>query len=155
MNKNKKYFLVIGLLAIVFTIYFSFYFQFFNKDIPVSDTCILQNNKCELKQEDLKLGIVFNKEPVTEEEVFFNIALDEGWEIKRAWVEGVNMYMGKSPAVFENPKLPTQGLFFLGSCNLEKMEWRLIIDVQKTLVDGNDTAKKKQFAVSFLTHNQT
>lgn len=76
-----------------------------------------------------KLQVQFSVFPVEiEEEIYANLAFRKGWELKKAWVEGVNMYMGKTTAIIQDKqteKGQANVIFFLGSCSEPTMHWRL------------------------------
>lgn len=143
-QKKHFYFFV----ALVLIVVIGVYLQNFNNKQTVSDECVLVDNKCEVLKEDLTLSLEFGQTPIPEEEITLDISISDAYFISNAWVEGVNMYMGKSPIVFENSSKPTQGLMFLGSCNLDQMQWHLHL-----LVTKKGTATEIQFVVPFVTNN--
>lgn len=107
--------------------------------LPVNDIakvmgCTIQNNRCEFNVDQQKFDVIFVEKPVPEEEVRFSISSNEDFNIENAWIEGIDMYMGKSPVIpelVEPSRL--QAVFFLGSCNLRTMEWRMMLKFkQKT-----------------------
>ena len=88
------------------------------------------------------LEVSFAPYPVVPEEeiiVSFQLPSTLGLQVDsktqlKAWIEGVNMYMGRSPVIIENSLADgaVQGVFFLGSCSEPKMHWRLYIQVSDT-----------------------
>lgn len=82
--------------------------------------------------ETAKFNIKFESFPVLlEEEISASIHLKSGWKLKKGWVEGVNMYMGKTPLIIEsmNRDLDEYNiLFFLGSCSEPNMHWRMVTE---------------------------
>jgi hypothetical protein len=79
----------------------------------------------------------------TEEEILLTISVPEGIVVSATWVEGVNMYMGKTPVIPENDHYTT----FLGSCNLATMEWQLNINTK------NKSDQLETYLVTFYTSN--
>lgn len=88
-------------------------------------TCI-DPPKCQ-KQAKLKVDFLINKIQI-EEEIYANLTFEPGWKLKNAWIEGLNMYMGKNNAIIESLTIEKgEGtiVFFLGSCNQPTMHWQL------------------------------
>lgn len=79
--------------------------------------------------EHAKLRVNFSVFPVqTEEEINAELTFQNGWELKSAWLEGVNMYMGKTTAIIEKKQVEkgrANVVFFLGSCGEPTMHWQL------------------------------
>ena len=93
--------------------------------------CSIQNNSCEFTIDQQKFDVMFLTTPIPEEEIRFSIQSNREFELISGWVEGINMYMGKSPVIIESTT-PTNvnALLFLGSCNLETMEWQITLNVK-------------------------
>ena len=134
--------------ACIFIVIAGFYLQSINNWSDASEKCVLIDNWCEIRKNDLTLRIEFDQTPVSEEEIALDIGLSDAYFVSNAWVEGVNMYMGKSPIVFEYEDKPSQGVMFLGSCHLDEMQWHLNIIVAK-----KGTQSEQYFTVPFITHN--
>lgn len=96
--------------------------------------CTIQNNYCEFIDEQQNFEVTFLTSPEVEEETLVQIVSNQAFEIENAWIEGVDMYMGKTPVIWQTIELQrAKGVFFLGSCNQATMQWRLIIEFkQKT-----------------------
>lgn len=90
----------------------------------------------------------FEQSPIVEEELYINFSLDERWILEKTWLEGVNMYMGKTPLMFEDANNSTRGVTFLGSCNLAEMQWRMYVQVRE-----KDTDNTEILTASFSTYN--
>ena len=97
-------------------------------NIASVNACTIQNNSCEFTIDQQKFDVNFAQTPISEEEIRFTIRSHVDFELIDAWIEGINMYMGKSPVIVENAQ-PTRidALFFLGSCNLKTMEWQMTL----------------------------
>jgi hypothetical protein len=75
--------------------------------------------------------VTFLKKPTTDEENRFSITSPTAFSLENSWVEGVNMYMGKTPVIVEQQNSQdTKALLYLGSCNLNSMEWQLILNLK-------------------------
>lgn len=86
--------------------------------------------------EQAQLSVRFAALPVQiEDEIYADLRLAEGWELQRAWVEGVNMFMGKTTVIIETQQKQTGEagvVFFLGSCQKPTMHWRLKTEWKKS-----------------------
>lgn len=99
--------------------------------------CDFTEKSCNLLNQSIELTLEFLDKPETEEELSIKFIPPSGFEIEKAWIEGVNMYMGKTPVLFEtqvnDQRLFTNkqtGITFLGSCNLKEMKWRLYVEIE-------------------------
>lgn len=95
-----------------------------------SRTKICLDGEACLKTAELK--IEFNPNPVViEEEINAKLFLSSDWILNKGWVEGVNMYMGKTPLLIqekENKSAYFDTIFFLGSCSEPDMHWRMVTE---------------------------
>ncbi|MFT5900229.1 MAG: hypothetical protein ACI97K_002897 [Glaciecola sp.] len=101
------------------------YYKFVNSTKSNQSECKVLSDICAFKHQYGEIRIEFVTEIQTEEEIILNIDIPEDLVLDEAWVEGVDMFMGKTPVVLENDKYVT----FLGSCNLAKMKWRLNLKI--------------------------
>ncbi len=131
------------------------YTQSRSPQINQSLTCYLEKNNCVFGEESIDLSIVFRQKPVIEEELFVEILHASEQKISRAWIEGINMYMGKIPVMFDDPIMKQQdtvngngelGVFFLGSCTESKMQWVLYVETTQ-----KNTELPKRYSVFFDT----
>jgi hypothetical protein len=106
-----------------------------NESLNQDGECDITNNTCELRVFNQVIRVKFEQRPVTEEELSLNFSHSDTLTIKNAWVVGVNMYMGKTPVLFENPKRSERAVVFLGSCNLQEMHWRLYANIKNSATD--------------------
>ncbi len=98
----------------------------------LKSTCTFSNNICELSIDDELAVARFSETPIPEESITLSVRLPEGKAIESAWIEGVNMYMGKIPVMFdETDGGEWQGWFMLGSCSEPVMTWQLRINIKK------------------------
>ncbi len=99
-------------------------------NIAPTANCIIQNNVCTWTHNEQKFEFTFVSSPAVEEETLFRLVSDQPLSISRAWVEGINMYMGKTPVLANTVNENSfSGVFFLGSCNQAQMRWLLVIEV--------------------------
>ena len=86
------------------------------------------------------LTVSFQPSPVVPEEeiqVVFqlppSVVLENSSEhIIEGWVEGLNMYMGKTPILLNNDvsERTVKGVMFLGSCSEPTMRWRITLRIR-------------------------
>lgn len=92
-----------------------------------------------VKTFDLNHDLLVQLEPFpvqVEEQTRFELRLADTsrlnkFVVREAWIEGLNMYMGKTSVYVDEPSDPksVKGWFFLGSCSEPKMQWRLYMKV--------------------------
>lgn len=97
----------------------------------IGKSCNFVNEACEFLIDE-KLSIAtFSSTPLPEESVTLKILIPEDHEIESAWIEGVNMYMGKIPVLLENNgNGEWSGWFMLGSCSEPLMKWQLRLNIK-------------------------
>lgn len=119
-----------------------------NVNDPLNSTgeCDITSDICKVRVLNSQLSVKFEQVPQTEEELYLNFDLGRGLSIEKAWIEGVNMYMGKTPVLFEDPKNRERAVTFLGSCNLAEMQWRLHLKVKK-----DDSEELSSISLGFST----
>ena len=117
------------------------YYNSVNKAAESLDECDLSVRQCSFLHKDGEISVKFLSKIETEEELLLSIALPDSLQLEEAWIEGVNMYMGKTPIIPENDVFVT----FLGSCNLEKMQWRLSFKVK------NKNGQVENYSATFFT----
>ncbi|APD94210.1 hypothetical protein BM523_09485 [Alteromonas mediterranea] len=97
----------------------------------IGNSCNFVNETCEFLIDD-KLSIAsFSIAPEVEESVTVKLLIPEGEVIESAWIEGVNMYMGKIPVLLDNVEAGQwSGWFMLGSCSEPVMKWQLRLNIE-------------------------
>ena len=97
----------------------------------IGNSCNFVNESCEFLIDE-KLAIAsFSTMPEPEESVTVKLIIPEGKNIESAWIEGVNMYMGKIPVLLDSDgKGKWSGWFMLGSCSEPVMKWQLRLNVE-------------------------
>jgi hypothetical protein len=96
----------------------------------IGNSCTFVNETCEfLIGNDVAIAH-FSEKPVAEESVTITFSIPPNYEVESAWIEGVNMYMGKIPVLLEQgPKGKWSGWFMLGSCSEPVMRWQLRLNI--------------------------
>lgn len=112
------------------------------------DLCSENKNQC-IRSSGLHVSFDPSNIPL-EEEVKVSLITHEDFEIQNAWVEGVNMFMGKIPLLIEtesdSPHNRKSAILFLGSCSEPRMHWRLFVEVEDVKSDA-----KRTLLYEFLT----
>jgi hypothetical protein len=105
---------------------------------------------CTFYMDDQQVIVKFVGKAQVEELNQVNITLPKDAKLDFAWVQGVNMFMGKIPL----SKLPSENArskaeqayeFFIGSCSEAHMRWQLILTVTSA------EHKSKRLFVNFAT----
>lgn len=91
----------------------------------------------------VSINILVNKIDI-EEEIPMEFIVDEKYTLSHIWVEGMNMYMGRTPVLIDSNNNKV-GVMFLGSCSEPQMQWRINVE----LVNENGDKELEQF--SFVT----
>lgn len=130
MNKKGFWIKACFLVGLIFAVVYGQFWANVNKPLTPLDGCELGTEPCALVVNNQILRVYFEHTPTPEEELLINFDIPKGLKITKAWVEGVNMYMGKTPILFENANRLNQGITFLGSCSLSEMRWQMFIELQ-------------------------
>ncbi|BFT30361.1 hypothetical protein D210916BOD24_15370 [Alteromonas sp. D210916BOD_24] len=97
----------------------------------IGNSCQFVNKTCEFLIEGQVAVARFSEAPVPEESITVSISLPAGRIIESAWIEGINMYMGKIPVLLEKDSQgDVAGWFMLGSCSEPVMKWQLRLNVK-------------------------
>ena len=97
----------------------------------IGNSCNFVNETCEFLIDDEVAIATFSTMPEPEESVTLKILIPENQEIESAWIEGVNMYMGKIPVLLDNDgEGKWSGWFMLGSCSEPVMKWQLRLNIK-------------------------
>ncbi|WP_051275286.1 hypothetical protein [Aestuariibacter salexigens] len=105
-----------------------------DKSAPSTDDglCNITQRACQFRLHNGVGTLEFLNRPVTEEELTLALKLPDDAAFESGWIEGVNMYMGRTPLLFENKAQGADSIHlvtFLGSCNLDVMEWQLTLQI--------------------------
>jgi hypothetical protein len=87
---------------------------------------------CNLAAGEQRVSVQLLEPIVLEEETLLLVTVPEGFTINTMWVQGVNMYMGRTPIMVDKQFIKDghiyyNATFFLGSCSEPNMKWQLII----------------------------
>ncbi|APD86362.1 hypothetical protein BM527_09830 [Alteromonas sp. Mex14] len=97
----------------------------------IGNSCNFVNETCEFLIDGELAIATFSTMPEPEESVTLKILIPENQEIESAWIEGVNMYMGKIPVLLDsNADGVWSGWFMLGGCSEPVMKWQLRLNIK-------------------------
>jgi hypothetical protein len=132
----------IALLAVLVGVFFNIE----KKGDKPFDVCDMTENTCLFSFQNKDFSIEFVSSVVVEEEIFIKFDLPQTLKLENAWVEGVNMFMGRTPVMDAQTDEVGRYVTFLGSCNLEQMQWRLVFQL------SNKNGQKQEFSAVFYTY---
>lgn len=102
-----------------------------NYSNDISNSCKFVDGECVFLVQGMLANARFSQPPEPETSVTIMLNLPDDYQIESAWIEGVNMYMGKVPVLLEqNNSNEWQGWFMLGSCSEENMNWQLRLNIK-------------------------
>lgn len=86
---------------------------------------------CSIQQHAQRFIAEFSRPPEVEEEIGVNLTYPDAYELEEAWVQGVNMYMGRSAVLLDSSlkqdgQIISKGMLFLGACSEKNMKWQLV-----------------------------
>ena len=148
---NPNHFAKIFLPLLVFTAAIGIYLNYTDSP-PIKSTkqCNIDpTQECVVFYNDQQISVRFLQEIEVEEELLLTITIPKNTNVKKMWVQGINMYMGKSAVlsdyvyVNEGEKVYNARLF-LGSCSEPAMRWQLVIQT----ADANQTEQSWFFNFS-------
>ncbi len=126
---------------------FGVYLSNVSSSLTASGNCDLTSDACAPLVFNQTVRVNFEQPPVAEEELFLQFSQNDGLSIQNVWIEGVNMYMGKTPVLFEDPSQTGRAVTFLGSCNLSEMQWALYANIK-----NNATSEVALVKFTFSTY---
>lgn len=99
----------------------------------IGESCTFVNEHCEFLIHGRHAYAEFSEKVEPETSITLVLDLPVGTKIESAWIEGVNMYMGKVPVLLENKHNGEwSGWFMLGSCNEEKNEMAIAVKYRRS-----------------------
>lgn len=116
------------LVSLIFIVLVGIYYVNVNGTSDITSECEITEESCVFKGKNGIINVKFLQAPVIEEELRLKFTVFGDVKIINVWVEGINMYMGKTPVIFEDN--PNIGITFLGACHLSEMKWRLNIEAE-------------------------
>ena len=120
------------------------YYKNVNSSGASQKNCDLNLEKCTFVYGEDEISVNFLSPIVTEEEVFLAFELPPNVKLTKAWIEGVNMFMGKTPVIEEAGRYVT----FLGSCNLDTMHWQLNMEIE------DENGQVSSYSAVFYTNSE-
>ena len=139
-NKRSKFLQtqlpLVAILVVAVCVYAAHSYQSsVSTDIDIisglKSSCTFSNKTCEFLIDGEVAIATFSTMPEPEESVTLKILIPENQEIESAWIEGVNMYMGKIPVLLDNDgQGKWSGWFMLGSCSEPVMKWQLRLNIE-------------------------
>ena len=101
--------------------------------VEIGNSCNFVNNRCEFLIGEQKITASFSRSPEVEESITLQFSSLNSVVPESAWIEGVNMYMGKIPVLLSQDDVGQwSGWFMLGSCSESKMNWRIQLNFENS-----------------------
>ena len=94
----------------------------------IEPTCIPEQSQCTVTIENFEIDVNFNVEKLIPEQPFeVSINLPPEFTVKNisGYFEGINMYMGKIPLIFQTTSIGYVAQSQFGSCSESNMQWRM------------------------------
>jgi hypothetical protein len=131
---NPIYFTRILFALLIFTAAVGMFLNYTDpQSIKPTKQCNIDlTQECVVFNHEQKISVRFLQEIEVEEELSLTITVPDNTNVKKMWVQGINMYMGKSAVLTdyiyadEGEKVYNARLF-LGSCSEPAMRWQLVI----------------------------
>jgi hypothetical protein len=152
LNHSHIYRFILPLAMLLLLFLFFFVSQLDDKK-PQDAQCQIEGTSlCVIQRQEEKFSIELLDTPQVEEEISLLLEYPSSYKLSKAWVQGVNMYMGRSALVIEDiksnrTKTFTNALFFLGACSEKNMLWQLVT-IYIEPVSGNEI----KLFYNFSTH---
>ena len=127
---------LVAIIVVAVCVYLAHEFQSsaLNENVLINgigNSCNFVNETCEFLIDGELAIATFSTMPEPEESVTLKILIPENQEIESAWIEGVNMYMGKIPVLLDNNADGVwSGWFMLGGCSEPVMKWQLRLNMK-------------------------
>ena len=143
--QQKKVMLIV-LLVLIVTVGYLTSLSTLNSD---AHFCRLEDGVCQISSAtvDAQVSIVPHTIPL-ESALTVSLLLSAEATVESAWVEGINMYMGKIPlALVESEPSHWQGRLFLKMCSEPEMQWQLIVKLR--VANGQRQSRRFIFSTSY------
>lgn len=119
---------------LVFAAIISFFLNYSDSPtVKVTKQCNIDlTQECVVFANGNEISVQFLQQPEVEEELLLKIAIPKNAKISDMWIQGINMYMGKSAVLTDsiynkNDQKIYNSRLFLGACSEPVMRWQLII----------------------------
>ena len=116
-----------------------------------STQCSLkETTECELTKQADHMSVQFLQNIELEEELKLRITANKNLKIEKMWVQGVNMFMGKTAVLIDSSYQGSNDIIhdatlFLGACSEPNMKWQLVIQT------ANSEQTKQSWFFNFAT----
>jgi hypothetical protein len=124
-------------------------FWYKTSQIETDVFCEFDTSTCTLLGNAEEFSLSVSPFPIkTEERLIFTLNLESGLKFESAWIQGINMYMGKIPVlptehmVHEGTSLQLES--YLGSCSEPDMRWQMIVTLSDS--SGNRFSRYVNFS---------
>lgn len=149
---NTTFFSKISLSLLVFTAIIGLFLNYtYSPTLKSSKQCdIDETDPCVVYDNGQKIVVQFLQEIEVEEELSLTVIVSNSATIKKMWVQGVNMYMGKTVILTDSVYAADTGKvykarLFLGSCSEPLMRWQIVIQTE------NDSQITESWFFNFST----
>ncbi|WJG07610.1 hypothetical protein [Aliiglaciecola sp. LCG003] len=112
----------------------------------------MTQKQCDILVDGSVVTVVFADFPIEiEESLALTISHDRKYAFEKAWLEGTNMFMGRTPLFVSNSQqqvkdVTHQAELFIGACSEPRMRWKLVIELYDV-----QTAQSHTLSVFFQT----
>ena len=139
--------LLLGIIIYVLNGSTSNTYQTVQCQIEASDACVNQ-------QYGQRFIAQFTRPPEVEEELGLILTYPDSYFLAEAWVQGVNMYMGRSAVLLDasqrqDGEIISQARLFLGACSEKNMKWQLV-----TVFVENTSGEERKLFYNFATQRK-
>jgi hypothetical protein len=147
--KSKQ---VLPIVALFLILAMSFLYNSQPEPLVQSRQCELIDGKCELSFKQQHYTLTISPQAIVlEEELTVDFGYPENLQLVGAWVEGVNMFMGKTHILLSDvthyqQRQTATGMLFLGSCSEANMRWRLVAEFK-----DDKSSQSERFYFNFST----
>ncbi|MEP1446880.1 MAG: hypothetical protein ABJK37_12275 [Paraglaciecola sp.] len=99
---------------------------------PTKQCNIDLTQECIVLHSNQQISVRFLQAIEVEEELLLSVSVPSGTNIEQMWVQGINMYMGKTAVLSDSIEMDGESKvynarLFLGSCSEPKMKWQLVV----------------------------
>ncbi|MCV2884205.1 hypothetical protein OE749_05820 [Aestuariibacter sp. AA17] len=144
----KQTFPIIALILILSAVYLSN-----QRNLPVEEgtSCQFDGNMCNIRFKNLDHSVrIETFPPKVEEMTQLTLSQHESVTVESAWVEGVNMYMGKTHLpITHMTQTFSQSDMFLGACNEPEMTWRIVVNYSKSTKGANNSTAAEPYTLFY------
>ena len=122
------------------------------RELVQAPQCIEGQSHCTIDTPYGTIEIAFNVKYLVAEQPFeMHISsMAPNWQLSSAYMEGVDMFMGKIPLFFEqNESANWVAEAMFGSCSEQQMTWRVWLTFTSEQINGNSETAESNKTVTF------